>query len=85
MKQLINICTVFCRLKKNAQVCIYSLADLNLDYCVEFTFLEGKLGRFLPDLHRFWCNGPHYEGSLFIKLKTRIYYLISGYKDLLIS
>ena len=28
----------------NAQVCIYSLADLNIGHCVKFTFLEGKLG-----------------------------------------
>ena len=27
---------------KNAQVCIYSLADLNIYHCVEFTFPEGK-------------------------------------------
>ena len=33
--------------KKNAQVCIYSLADLNIGNCVEFTLLEGKLVRFL--------------------------------------
>ena len=31
----------------NAQVCMYSLADLNIGHCVELTFLEGKLGRFL--------------------------------------
>ena len=35
------------KFKKNAQVCIYSLADLNIDQCVELTFFEGKLGRFL--------------------------------------
>ena len=29
---------------KNAQVCIYSLADLNIGHCVELDFLEGKLG-----------------------------------------
>ena len=28
-------------------VCIYSLADLNIGHCVELTFLEGKLGRYL--------------------------------------
>ena len=28
------------------QVRKYSLADLNIDHCVELTFLEGKLGRF---------------------------------------
>ena len=33
--------------KRNAQVCIYSLADLNIGHCVELTFLEGKLGWFL--------------------------------------
>ena len=34
---------------KNAQVCLYSLADLNIGYSVdlELTFLEGKFGRFL--------------------------------------
>ena len=31
----------------SAQVCIYSLVDLNIDHCVEFTFLEGKLDGFL--------------------------------------
>ena len=31
---------------KNAQVCIYSLADLNIGHRVELTLLEGKLGRF---------------------------------------
>ena len=30
-------------LKKNAQVCLYSLADLNIGHCVELTF-EGMLG-----------------------------------------
>ena len=30
MKIFIDICTVFCRIKKNAQVCIYSLADINM-------------------------------------------------------
>ena len=44
MKSLIGICTVLCRIKKNAQVCIYSLADLNIGHCVELTFFEGKLG-----------------------------------------
>ena len=34
-------------LKKNAQVSIYSLEDLNIGHCIELTFLEGKLGRFL--------------------------------------
>ena len=33
-------------LKKDAQVSIYSLADLNNGHCVEFTFFEGKLGGF---------------------------------------
>ena len=34
--------------KINAQVCIYSLADLKiLGHCVELTFDEGKLGGFL--------------------------------------
>ena len=32
---------------KNAQVCIYSLADLKRDHCVKSTFPEGNLGRFL--------------------------------------
>ena len=37
-----------CRIKKkNAQVSIYSLADLNIGHCVELTFFEGKLGGFL--------------------------------------
>ena len=30
---------------KNAQVGIYSLADLNTGHCAELTFFEGKLGR----------------------------------------
>ena len=49
MKLLIDICNVFCRIKKNAQVSIYSLADLNIGHCVvdlELTFFEGKLGGF---------------------------------------
>ena len=33
--------------KENAQVCIYSLADINIGHCVEFAFLESKLSRFL--------------------------------------
>ena len=33
-------------LKKNAQVSIYPLADLNIGHCVELTFFEGKLGGF---------------------------------------
>ena len=44
-KSLIDFCTVICRFKKkDAQVCIYSLADLNICHCVEVTFLEGKFG-----------------------------------------
>ena len=31
----------------NAQVCIYSVADLNIPYCLELTFLDRKLVRFL--------------------------------------
>ena len=31
----------------NAQICIYSLADLNIGNYVELTFLESKLGKFL--------------------------------------
>ena len=31
---------------ESAQVCIYSLADLNIGHCVELTFFEGKLGGF---------------------------------------
>ena len=53
MKFLIDICTVSCRIKKNAQVCIYSLADLNIGHCVELTFLEGKLGWFLIHVKSF--------------------------------
>ena len=45
--EVIEIYTVLRRLKKkNAQVCMYSLADLNIGHCVELTFLEGKLGRY---------------------------------------
>ena len=33
--------------KINAQVCILSLADLNLCHCVKLKFLECKLGRSL--------------------------------------
>ena len=29
---------------KNAQVSIYTLADLNIGHCVELIFFEGKLG-----------------------------------------
>ena len=29
--------------KKNAQVSIYTLADLNIGHCVELTFFEGRL------------------------------------------
>ena len=35
------------RILKNAQVSIYFVADLNIGYCVELTFYEGKLGGFL--------------------------------------
>ena len=31
---------------KNAQITIYSLADLNIGHSVELTFFEGKLGGF---------------------------------------
>ena len=41
------VCTVLCRIfLKNAQVNIYSLADLNIRHCVELTFFEGKLDGF---------------------------------------
>ena len=46
MNLLIDICTVFCRIIKNAQISIYSLADLNKGHIVEFTFFEDKLGGF---------------------------------------
>ena len=46
MKLLIDICTVFCRVLKNAQVSIESLADLNKGHHVEFTFFEDNLGGF---------------------------------------
>ena len=40
LKLLIDISTVLCRIfLKNAQVSIYSLADLNKSHCVELTFL----------------------------------------------
>ena len=47
----IHIYTFICTLlygnfKINAQVYMYSPTDLNIGYCVELTFLEGKLGRF---------------------------------------
>ena len=44
MNLLIDICIVFCRIKKNSQVSIYSLAVLNIGHCVELSFLKGKLG-----------------------------------------
>ena len=31
--------------KINAQVCTFSLADQNIGFCIEFTFLKGNLGR----------------------------------------
>ena len=34
-------------LKKNTQMCIYSLDDPNKGDCVEFTFFKGKFGRYL--------------------------------------
>ena len=33
--------------KRNDQVCINCLADLNVDQFVELTFLEGMFGRFV--------------------------------------
>ena len=39
-----DVCSVLCRIFKNAQVSIYSLADLNIGHCVSLTFFEGKLG-----------------------------------------
>ena len=33
--------------KKNAQVCVYSFADLNIGHYVEMTFFGDKLGGFL--------------------------------------
>ena len=44
MKLLIDSCSM--QRLKNAQVSIYSLADLNKGHCVEVTFFEGKLGGF---------------------------------------
>ena len=35
--------------KINAQVRIFSQADLNISDCVELTFVEGKLERFLEN------------------------------------
>ena len=46
IKLLIDICTVFCRIIKHAQVSIYSLEDLNIGHCVELTFFGGKLGEY---------------------------------------
>ena len=47
---LIDICTVriMQNFNENAQVCIciYSLADQNIEHWVELTFFEGKLGEF---------------------------------------
>ena len=47
--EVINIYmhTIMQNFKINAQVCIYSLADLNIGHCVELTFFEGKLNGFL--------------------------------------
>ena len=42
MKCLIDICTVVCRIKKNAQVSTYSIADLNIGHCVELTFFRSR-------------------------------------------
>ena len=39
-----NMHCIMQNFKKNAQVSIYSLADLNIGHCVELTFFEGKLG-----------------------------------------
>ena len=52
-------------LKKNAQVCIYSLADLNIGHCIELTFLQGKLGRFLMITFLKWSvlNLLHFESE----------------------
>ena len=45
---MIDICIVLYRIiKKNAQVCIYSLADLKIGYCVELTFLGTSCVDFL--------------------------------------
>ena len=33
--------------KINAHICIFSLADLIMDHCVELTILQGKLDGFL--------------------------------------
>ena len=38
---------MYAELPKNAQVSIYSLADLYIGHCVKLIFLEGKLGIFL--------------------------------------
>ena len=51
--------------KKNAQVCIYSLANLYIGHCVELTFLEGKLGRYLMLTFLKWSflNLLHFESE----------------------
>ena len=46
-KLLIDICHVLCiEFEKNAKICFYSLADLNIGQCVELIFLEGKTDSF---------------------------------------
>ena len=69
MTILIDMGTVLCRFfpQKNPQVCIYSLnnPNPNIGHCVELTFLEGRLGRFLMLAFLKWSfkNLLHFESE----------------------
>ena len=52
IKLLMDMCNVFCRIKKMHRFA-FSIADINTGHCVEFTFLEGKLGWFLTHVKSF--------------------------------
>ena len=45
----LQINVYYAELEKNAQVSIYSLADLNIGNCVESTVLRTSVGRFFCD------------------------------------
>ena len=53
---------------KNAQVSIYSLADLNIGHCVELTFPENKLGRFLMLTFLKWS----FQTYCILKVKVKV-------------
>ena len=64
-------------------VCIYSLADLNISHCVQLTFLEFKLGRFLilTILNEVFLNLLHFESESRFNSDENCFQFITGFLD----